>query len=777
MKHGAVVRCCATLLLWLRLSPAGETDDVVKRAMTLLDNGQADSALVLLEKVHAKKPSHFPTLYGLALTYAQLDSPIARTVEFLDAVANQKPGLSRDPFKAAGMYEKAQRYTSAYKYYKEAVRKRSNFPFAHMGFARMQEAMDAPSSKGVDILEEAVLKSQDNDSLYQLFISCAIRNLREDKAIQCLEKLPAFQSERQLDLAEFYIVNHLADKATKLLDAVADSGREKQACRFFLLKAKIAFARNQDSVGVDDYWRSVALARDAKDFKLIFDDLFYIFKDNEQSLSAKVTDQHELEKFLAQFWQSRDPDFSTRDNERIPEHYRRLLSAQCDYRRYKAPDESGLTSRHRELDDMGMIYVKHGSPDLAVELNSTDLGIVASASSLQSRKSSMIINTPMSDDAPPPMNRVHRNASWKYEAFYGRPAMIFHFSDRKLYGLGWKCLPAPATYEDRWALGGDYVRMEALFRSPSIGRDQTEIIELSKKIQERALQDFALGKTTETSSIKKLEPKFDCLLTVKTFKGPNGQSLAELYYLLQGKDLVLDQLKEPALRLKLFAAFFDSKWQELLKKEIDKAVTLPVSAKEWQGGTAVLMERFLLPPDSIHFEFSMTNALNRDMGVCKGTFQLEDYRGSKLKMSDILLSSAIDTSSKATTFRKGNLVYSPHMFAPFRSNDIIGLYLELYNLRLQNGRSSRYQITCYVKSVDEKTGLIDVHRAVRFVNLMGQLVGSSQSSFIKDGTNSNEAVFLNIDIGKVKKGRYELVVVAQDLYGGEVARAVELFVE
>jgi GWxTD domain-containing protein len=778
MRKGPAVRCCATLLLWFTLSQASETDDIVKGAMTYLDTGHADSALVILQKVHAQKPSHHEVLYGLALAYAQLDSPIARTVAFLDAFASQKPGLIRDPFQIACIYEKAQRYTNAYQYYKEAVRKKGRFPFAQMGFARMQEAMDAPSGKAVDILSEAVLKSPDNDSLYQLFISCAIRNLREDKAIQCLEKIPALQDERQLDLAEFYIVNRYADKATQLLDGVPDSGRAEQACRFFLLKAKMAFARNQDSLGVNDYWRSVALARDTKDFNLFFEDLYYLFKDNEQSLSAKVTGQHELEKFLIQFWQSRDPDFSTRENERIPEHYRRLLSAQRDYRRYKAPDELGLTSRHRQLDDMGIIYVKHGEPDLIVELNSTDMGIVASEMSLKQKKSSMIINTPESlRDAAPPMHRTHHNASWKYEAFYGRPALIFHFSDRKLRGLGWQCLPQPETFEDRWALGGDYVRMEALFKSPAVGRDQTEIKELSKKIQERALKDFELGKSTETSSIKKLEPKFDCLLTVKSFKGPNGRSLAELYYLLQGKDLDLDQQQEPVLRLKLFAAFFDSRWQELLKKEIDKTVALPVSAAEWKRGTAVLMERFLLPPDSIHFEFSMTNALNRDMGACKGTFQLEDFRGSRLKMSDILLSSAIDTSGKATVFRKGNLVYSPHMFAPFRSGDIIGLYLELYNLRLRDHRSSRYQITCYLKSVDEKTGLIDLHRAVRFVNLMGQLAGRSQSSYIKDGTNSNEAVFLNIDIGKVKKGRYELVVVAQDLYGGEVARAVELFVE
>jgi GWxTD domain-containing protein len=778
MKYGPVICCCSTLLLWFSLSHADQTDDTVKQAMTYLDNGHADSALVLLEKLHSQKPSHFPVLYGLALTYAQLDSPITKAVAFLDAVANQKPSLIRDPFKAAGIYEKAQRYTNAYKYYKEAVRKKARFPFAQMGHARMQEVMDAPSGKAVDILGEALRKSPENDLLYQLFVACAIRNLKEEKAIQCLEKLPTISAERKLDLAEFFLVNNNIDKALQIMDSLDAPEIGEQACRILLLKAKIAFDSNRDSLGVDDYWRSVALARDAQDFKFILEDLYYIFKENELSFSAKITDPHELEKFLNQFWQSRDPDFSTRENERIPEHYRRLLSAQRDYRRYKASDEFGLTNQHRELDDMGMIYVKHGLPDLAVELNSTDLGVVASEMSLKPGKSAMIINTPESySDAPPPMRRIPHNASWKYEAFYGRPAMVFHFSYRKLYGLGWQFFPTPATYEDRWVLGGDYVRMEALFKSPAVGRDQTEIKELANKIQERALKDFALGKTTETSSIKEHELKFDCLLTVKSFKGPNGQSLAELYYLLQGKDMVLEQLQEPLLRLKLFAAFFDSKWQELLKKEIDKTVTLPVSAAEWKRGTAVLMERFLLPPDSIHFEFSMTNALNRDMGVCKGTFQLEDYSGSKLKISDILLSSAIDTSSKATVFRKGNLIYSPHMFAPFRSGDTIGLYFELYNLRLRNNRSSRYQITCYIKSVDEKTGLIGLHQAVRFVNLMGQLVGSSQSSYIKDGTNSNEAVFLNIDIGKVKKGRYELVVVAQDLYGGEVARAVELFVE
>jgi GWxTD domain-containing protein len=70
--------------------------------------------------------------------------------------------------------------------------------------------------------------------------------------------------------------------------------------------------------------------------------------------------------FLAQFWARRDREELRQDGERIHEHYRRLLYARRHYaltvsRRFYGTFDA-YRSGSEELDDRGVIYVRHGEP-------------------------------------------------------------------------------------------------------------------------------------------------------------------------------------------------------------------------------------------------------------------------------------------------------------------------------------------------------------------------------------------------------------------------------
>jgi len=70
--------------------------------------------------------------------------------------------------------------------------------------------------------------------------------------------------------------------------------------------------------------------------------------------------------FLREFWTQRDREDLRRDGERITEHYRRLLYARRNFaltvsRRYYNPVDA-YRSGSTELDDRGVIYVRHGEP-------------------------------------------------------------------------------------------------------------------------------------------------------------------------------------------------------------------------------------------------------------------------------------------------------------------------------------------------------------------------------------------------------------------------------
>ena len=70
--------------------------------------------------------------------------------------------------------------------------------------------------------------------------------------------------------------------------------------------------------------------------------------------------------FLRRFWEDRDRFEMRRDGERIREHYRRLLEARRRFaltvsRRFYGPADA-YRSGSDELDDRGVIYVRHGEP-------------------------------------------------------------------------------------------------------------------------------------------------------------------------------------------------------------------------------------------------------------------------------------------------------------------------------------------------------------------------------------------------------------------------------
>ena len=292
-----------------------------------------------------------------------------------------------------------------------------------------------------------------------------------------------------------------------------------------------------------------------------------------------------------------------------------------------------------------------------------------------------------------------------------------------------------------------------------------------------AQRDSAIGFITETSRIREKPLTFDCQLAVYNFKEALNRNTVEFYYLLPGKELPLSPADSSSLKLHLFSAFYDANWQEIVKTERDKIIPVPVSAEEWKKGTAVLVERFSLPVDSVHFEFQVADGKDKERTLAKGTMEVRDYGGDKLKMSDILCCGPIKISDKATTYRKGAVVYEPHMFYPYRSGSLIGLYFEVYNLRKKPDNTCQAQITCYLKSVDPNTGLYDLHSAVRFVNLLGKLTADATSSFIYTGESQDQPFYLNIDIGKRKKGNYQLTIIAQDLLGGETIKTVDLAIE
>lgn len=86
--------------------------------------------------------------------------------------------------------------------------------------------------------------------------------------------------------------------------------------------------------------------------KWLKEDVVYIITDEELAVFEKLTTPEEKEQFIEQFWQRRDTDLKTGENEFREEHYRRIAYANDNF-------TSGIPGWKT---DRGIVYIIHGPP-------------------------------------------------------------------------------------------------------------------------------------------------------------------------------------------------------------------------------------------------------------------------------------------------------------------------------------------------------------------------------------------------------------------------------
>ena len=87
--------------------------------------------------------------------------------------------------------------------------------------------------------------------------------------------------------------------------------------------------------------------------KWLDEDVLYIIADAEKEAFCKLTSINEREEFIKAFWQRRDPDPDTEENEFRAEYYERIAYANENF---VEADSPGWRT------DRGRIYIMYGKP-------------------------------------------------------------------------------------------------------------------------------------------------------------------------------------------------------------------------------------------------------------------------------------------------------------------------------------------------------------------------------------------------------------------------------
>jgi len=777
-----------------------------------LQNDRLDEAEKQFRDILDRDEKIVQAYYGLGMVYNQKE-PGSR-----EAKKQFEKAIEIDPDFGAAYYgvgmvllNRKDELRNAREYFLKAVTKDSSLAEAWYQLGKTEEELHQ-IGPAMEAFAELVKLEPENEEYYSAFFETTLLHSNPGKVLEVLKDLKKhFPENPEYDLAIANTYFRLRDYSMCLatLEAIKNKYPDFSRSRIYLLQAKVYFEYDEINEALDYYWSAVNTIKDEKDAKAIFDDVCYIMNDDEyDELQATPIDQ--VWNFYYRFWRSRDPNLATKKNERLVEHYKRLLYALKHYRRYEPKsaamrfvyatqhpfyqynvmgDEFWAQSywpkalpKNRIIDDLGLIYIRHGEPDLKVtslhgfsifedpdgqphweergdlDLPGTDIPPMIKETSRvpQPTKGERLTGESL-------RNQIPMNVSWKYYKKGNRPEMIFHF-EKHGGTLGWIIEAIPFVIADRHELDPELQQLEQASYSPLISprARSSETTRVSNIVKAENKRYAKIGLTTETTNYEYIEAPLNFPYQFVSFKAPDGKTLVEVYYMVEGYQTELKKASTGGiLDLTKFIGFYDKKWNEYGSINRTDNIKLNISPLEWKGMSIVDVERFTIPPGVYNMEIQIKDNTSNKRGVYKGKYQAVDYHVDHLMLSDIIVSDPIKPKTKESKFSKINIVYNPHMFSAFERGSTVGVYFEIYNLAGDDQMQTHFRVSCTL----EPFGALSAGKKVTgfFKNLLGHDKGTIGTSYDYTGKTRDEKMYLNFQLDPSYAGRYKLAIEVVDL--------------
>lgn len=209
-----------------------------------------------------------------------------------------------------------------------------------------------------------------------------------------LDSTGAAGAVRLLDRALYRFQNGNLGGALDNLNRIARENPEFKPVERLVLTARCRLAQGDSAAFDSSYAAALAVSVSSDDFSVLLQDLRLIMTSSEADRMDLAKTAAEKAEFFRRFWKSRDPDPISERNERLIEHYTRLRDAEQNYSHtvkafllptsrnhspaferdidetsplvdypYPLPSRDQEAPRQLELDQRGVLYLRHGPPD------------------------------------------------------------------------------------------------------------------------------------------------------------------------------------------------------------------------------------------------------------------------------------------------------------------------------------------------------------------------------------------------------------------------------
>ncbi|MFZ5519423.1 MAG: hypothetical protein ACOY90_22510 [Candidatus Zhuqueibacterota bacterium] len=718
-------------------------------AKKLIADLQFDEAESKLDSLLNLNPKSYLAYYQLGVIYSQKENyhklaenyflkSIELNKKFADAyfelgmLYKKCPSLKND---AILMLDKAVKYN---KHCKDAYYHRALLIMQYKGYLA-----------GLKNLEELLLIDPFHKDSYKIYkrVGIAFHQFKRmndfySKLLKHDNTIPQFQ----LDLVNILYRWNKFDDAIELLAQLNASNPAYCTSLQKIYEARIRFGLGQDTLATNLYFNGIDLVATEEEANDIFSDLIFLVSNDEydEFIYGKLSEKKD---FFHRFWKSRDLTLTTLFNERIPEHFHRLRYARKHNRIYPEiesldfflndflePQERNsllppIISQYgatkgikvqQEIDDMGIIYIRHGKPDAFAILI---------------------------DQA------AQSNLSVCYFEKFNRPKMIFNFyipgardSRGGSRGDGWRLRLTPVYPKEAASLDARY------FSSHKSGQLINETI-----------NNISLATSTETSKFEPEAQLFEIPFCYYSYKGEEEKEKFYIYYKLPDEAFPDQNIKQSYL-LHHEIVIFNSLWQEVRRfTTIDS--TPNISTDEFEYDQKKYCS--ILEPGPYYVGIKLKNTQNAKEGHLRFGLSIPSSYKPGLKLTSIMLGNFTtnypDLMNRILTNSiSQNLV--PNINRIFKVNEPIVVYFEIYNLEFDEDNATRFSIIIDITQLERQRSSIS-----HIFNSFKEIVNLDSESEYKmsiqndhSGNRSDEFINRTILLSDYPPGQYKLAIRIND---------------
>jgi len=431
--------------------------------------------------------------------------------------------------------------------------------------------------------------------------------------------------------------------------------------------------------------------------KWLDEDVVYIISPEERSAFLHLATNEEREQFIEQFWQRRNPDPDSADNTFKEEHYRRIAYANEHY-------SSGIPGWKA---DRGRIYIMWGAPD-----------------EIESHPSGGSYDRPSSEGGGE--TSTYPFEDWRYRYLEGIGENVeLEFVDPTMSGE-YKLTMDPSEKDALLMVpGAGLTQMESMGLASKTSRfnntDGTHLaapivmqpetmnefsrLDLYAKIQQAPPVKFKDLEAVVTSRLVRDQVKFDyrfyflritseTVLVPITVQIPTGQlSFQEK----QGVDSATVNL---FARISTLSGRIVQTFEDTVKRDVPASLLQQAKAVP-----SIYQKAVPLSPGLYRLDIVLKDVNNGNVGVVNTRLAVPRFEDDHLSSSSLILADQIlPVSSKDIglgQFVLGDVKVRPKLDASFAPADGMGVFLQVYNLKVDD-QTHRSDATVQYRVMKEK---------------------------------------------------------------------------